>query len=245
VLRSFLDGQVFGQRTGSGLPTVLALHGWARTHADFDAVLTGGSAPLNAIALDLPGFGASPPPPAPWGASDYAKFLAGVLDEMDTPVVVLGHSFGGRVAIELATIRPGAIKGLVLTGVPIVPPSSGSRPAWKFRVLRTLHKRGLVSDVRMEAARQRYGSSDYRAAQGVMRQVLVRVVHERYDEQIAALVCPVSLVWGTDDDVAPLALAAQSVEGLDNVTIATYPGAGHLTPLTIPDALRQTVLAQL
>src|ERR1700685_2821353 len=93
VLRSFADGRLFGSVTGSEAPRVLALHGWARSHRDFDAVVAGeGPEPLPALALDLPGFGASPPPPAAWGAEAYAELVGRVLGEMASPVVVLGHS---------------------------------------------------------------------------------------------------------------------------------------------------------
>ena len=93
----------------------------------------------------------------------------------------------------------------------------------------------------MEALRQRYGSPDYRAAQGVMRQVLVRVVNETYDDQLRALQCPVELVWADDDTEAPLAVA-EGVAGLlarPNLTVCR--GAGHLLPLTAPEALRRAI----
>jgi pimeloyl-ACP methyl ester carboxylesterase len=67
VLKSFAGGALFGGGWGEGTPTVLALHGWRRTHDDFTPVsraaadLPGG--PLSALGPDLPGFGATPPPP--------------------------------------------------------------------------------------------------------------------------------------------------------------------------------------
>ena len=66
MLKSFAGGRLFGGAWGHGCPNVLALHGWARTHADFDAVFADrpGAVP-SAIGPDLPGFGATPPPPAP------------------------------------------------------------------------------------------------------------------------------------------------------------------------------------
>jgi len=114
--------------------------------------------------------------PRVWGAAEYAAFVAGVLDEMAAPVVVLGHSFGGKVAVALAVQRPEAVRALVLTGVPLVATKAPVQPARAFALTRRAHRLGLVSDARMEAARQRYGSADYRAAEGVMRQILVKSV---------------------------------------------------------------------
>jgi len=247
VLRTFAEGRLFGSVTGSEAPRVLALHGWARSHRDFDAVVAGdGPAPLPALALDLPGFGASPPPPAAWGAEAYAELVGRVLDEMGSPVVVLGHSFGGRVALHLAIARPEVVHALVLTGVPLLHPlGRRSHVALAYRLTRRLHGLGLVSDAAMEASRQRFGSADYRAAQGMMRQVLVRAVNETYELQLDAVGCPVHLVWGADDTVAPLEVAERAVTRLAQGDLTVHPGVGHLTPLLIPSALRAAVVSCL
>lgn len=242
MLKAFDSGRLFGvvNRVGDAAPRVLALHGWRRTSADFDRVLAG--LPAGSIALDLPGFGASPEPPAGWGTEDYAKALVPVLSELDGPAVVLGHSFGGRVAVRLAAAQPQSVRALVLTGVPLIRRAPAGRPALSFRVVRWLHRRGLVPDERMEALRRRHGSVDYRAAAGVMRDVFVRVVNESYEDDLRALACPVELVWGDDDRDAPLAVAEQARDIVGaGATLTVVPGAGHLTPLTAPEALRAAV----
>jgi len=235
-----------GERTGEGPPTVLALHGWARTHRDFARVLVPPDAPpVDAIALDLPGFGASPPPPEPWGSPEYARLVAEVLGQMAPRVVVLGHSFGGRVAVELASAHPESVGALVLTGVPLVHGAGRSRPALRFRLGRSLHRIGLLSESRMDRLRDRFGSSDYRNAHGVMRQVLVRVVNERYDDALSSLRCPVDLVWGSEDDVATLALARAAAAHIADVRVFELAGVGHLTPLAAPGALHDALLRRL
>jgi pimeloyl-ACP methyl ester carboxylesterase len=247
VLRSFADGRLMGERFGAGPPVVLALHGWARSHGDFTGVLSpAGAEPLDAIALDLPGFGATPPPPEAWGSRQYVELVAQVLGEMSTPVVVLGHSFGGRVAVELAAARPDDVAALVLTGVPLLRPAGAPRrPAFGYRIGRALHRGGVVSEAKMEALRQRYGSTDYRSAEGVMRQVLVRVVNERYDDALDAIRCPVDLVWGDDDDVARVDVAHAVARRLSSARVIELPAAGHLTPLSAPAALRDALIARL
>jgi pimeloyl-ACP methyl ester carboxylesterase len=246
VLRAFADGRLTGETFGTGRPTVLALHGWARSHRDFGATFAPpGSEPLDAIALDLPGFGATSAPPAAWGSREYADLVAEVLAEMDTPAVVLGHSFGGRVAIQLAAQRPDDVAALVLTGVPLVHPGPGRKTPLTFRAGRLLHRAGLVSEPRMESLRQRYGSADYRAAEGIMRQVLVRTVNERYDDVLEVIRCPVTLVWGDDDDVVPITVARLAVDDLADAHVVVCPGAGHLTPLSAPAALREAVVDRL
>jgi pimeloyl-ACP methyl ester carboxylesterase len=235
MLTAYDNGRLFGARTGTGAPWVLALHGWQRTHRDFSRTLEG----IDAIAVDLPGFGASPPPAAAWGGAGYAEALLAVLEAFERPPVVLGHSFGGRVAVHLAAAHPDRVHALVLTGVPLVRPAGVVRPkvAWQFKVARALHTRKLVSDARMETMRQHYGAADYRNASGIMRAVNVVAVNETYEQQLAVIECPVELVWGDDDTAAPVAVAEQAAALLPTATLTRLPGVGHLTPLLAPEAL--------
>jgi len=243
MLTSFAGARLFGESYGSGTPWVLALHGWRRDHRDFDAVLAPPG--IDAVALDLPGFGSAPVPDAVWGTYDYAQAVAAVLDEMAAQVVVLGHSFGGRVAVHLAASRPERVAGLVLSGVPLHRAANArARPPLRLRVARGLAARGLVSHERIEALRQRYGSDDYRAASGMMRDILVRTLAEDYSKVLAQIHCPVELVWGDDDTAAPLAVAVRAQGELADAHLVVCHGAAHLTPLTVPDELR-AALARL
>jgi pimeloyl-ACP methyl ester carboxylesterase len=235
-------GPIFAQVHGTAAPKVVALHGWGRRGADFDAVL----AARDAVALDLPGFGATPPPAAGMGAAGYASMVAESLDELGTgPYVVVGHSFGGRVATVLAARRPDLVDGLVLTGVPLLRKATVSLPPLRYRMLRSANRIGLVSDERMERERRSRGSADYRAATGVMRDVLVTVVNESYDGELAELRCPVELVWGADDADVPVAVAEQAREIIvaagGRVSLAVLNGVGHFTPTSAPDELRAAI----
>lgn len=248
MLRTFAGGRFFGTQSGDADPRILALHGWGRTHRDFDAVLRPvGGLDLAAVAIDLPGFGATPPPTEPWGSADYSASVAALLEEMPGPVVVLAHSFGGRVAVHLAAERPEAVRALVLTSVPLLRLTPPRRAPLAYRAVRSLHRAGLVGDERMERARRRHGSADYAAASGVMRQVHGRVVAESYEAQLDAIACPVTLVWGDDDATVPLAVAESALRRLHDARpagdadLVVLAGAGHLVPLTEPRSLRLAV----
>jgi pimeloyl-ACP methyl ester carboxylesterase len=243
MLRSF-GGSLFGVQTGSAPARVLGLPGWMRSRTDLLGVVDG----LDAVVLDLPGFGgASPPPPSAVGAAGYADLVTPALDACADRVVVLGHSFGGRVAVHLAARHRERVATLVLTGVPrLVAPEHRSRPARSFRLARWLHRHHLLSDARMEAMRQQRGSVDYRNATGVMRDVLVIVVNEDYGDVLPAVTCPVELVWGDDDTAAPLTEVERARSRFAGPTkLTVVPGAGHLTPLTAASALRAAIDAHL
>jgi pimeloyl-ACP methyl ester carboxylesterase len=253
VLRSLAGGALFGEVWGTTPARVLALHGWARSHGDFAPVFDG--AGLDVVAPDLPGFGATPAPPVAWGSDDYARALEGLFAAgrgeeggagggplLRAPAVLLGHSFGGRVALRLAAARPHLVAALVLTGVPLLPrPGARRRPPLAFRALRTLGRAHLVSEARLEAARRRYGSSDYRNAEGVVRGVLVRVLSEEYETSLRALRCPLELVWADDDTEAPLSVATGIAALVPGAVITRCGSVGHLTPLSAPAALRAAV----
>jgi pimeloyl-ACP methyl ester carboxylesterase len=228
---------LFGERFGPSAP-VLALHGWGRSRGDWAGVLasTGG------LAVDLPGFGAAPPPLQAMGAADYAEAVEPVLDALGATVVVIGHSFGGRVAVHLAARRPAVVAGLVLAGVPLVRlPGAKTGIALRYRAVRLARRLRLVPGATLEQARRRYGSADYRAASGVMRDVLVRVVGESYEEQLAAVACPVHLVWGAADLVVPPVVAERALALLDSGTLTVLPGVGHDVPAEAPEALATAV----
>lgn len=242
-LSSFAGGRLWGARYGTSPAKILGLHGWARGHSDFDPVLEG----MEAVALDLPGFGVTPEPPASWTTAEYARHVSSVLDEMaDGPLVVVGHSFGGRVAAWLvrlhgpqASAQPGRrnhISALVLTGAPLAPfPGSGpGRPALGYRAGRALHRAHLMTEARMERLRQRYGSDDYRRASPLMRGVLVKAVAETaasaYVEPVAEFAAAggtVVLVWGERDTVASLEGTRRGL-GLGEESVRVVRGAGHI-----------------
>jgi pimeloyl-ACP methyl ester carboxylesterase len=241
MLRSFCDGSVFADRIGAERPALVALHGWGRDRSDLAGCVEG----YDALSLDLPGFGASPAPPTAWSSADYAELVSLVITEAtDAPVVLLGHSFGGRVALCLAAAHPEQVGGLALTGVPLPRPDGGppARSPLGYRVIKRLHRSHLVSDEVMERARRRHGSADYRNATGVMRDVLVRLVHENYDQELSRLRGPVELVWGELDTAAPLRGAQRAEAMLAEAGVAVRltvdPGGNHDTPLRHPAELR-------
>lgn len=242
ALKSLAGGRLFGTACGQKPPRVLALHGWGRSHRDFSAALEG----LDAIAVDLPGFGASPPPEAAIGAHGYAEIVASVLSHFDRPPVVVGHSFGGRVAVALESDAPGSFAGMVLTGVPLVMRAHTSKPPLGYRVVKAANRLGIVSDERLEREKRSRGSVDYRSATGVMRDVLVTAVNESYERELAAIDLPVRLLWGERDTEVPVEVAERAMEILgERASLSIVERGGHLLPVTDPDRVRAEIEALL
>lgn len=240
MLTSLAGGRLLADKTGATPPTVVALHGWARSGADFSAIVAG----LDAVAPHLPGFGTTDAPPEAWGSAEYAQLVAEAIEPF-APVIIVGHSFGGRVAVRLAAARPELVRGLVLTGVPLLRLAPAGRPALSFRIIRWLAARHLVPQSVLEAQRRAHGSADYNAAQGVMRDVMVRVVNEDYRDDLARITAPVRMVWGEHDTAAPADAGRAASELVSGARFRVVPGAAHLLDGDLRDAVREELLTMI
>ena len=236
MLTSLAGGRLLADKTGATPPRVVALHGWGRSGADFAEILAG----TDAVAPHLPGFGGTEPPGDAWGSAEYAELVAEAITPF-APVVIVGHSFGGRVAVRLAARYPQLVSALVLTGVPLLRLAPASKPALSFRVARALANRRILPESVLERQRRKHGSADYNAAQGVMREIMVKVVNEDYADDLARISVPVRMVWGENDTAAPMPAGDAASRLLANATFRSVPAAGHL----LEGALRDEVRAEL
>lgn len=218
--------------TGNG-PDVVLLHGWGCRGDIWTGVQRHlGTSGFRVTSLDFPGFGGSVEPPAPWGMDDYAawfeKFTAAL--GIDRPVLV-GHSFGGRVAIVHAAHH--AVSKMVLVDSAGVKPRRGPRyyaKVWTFKTLKHLsplvlgHKK---AEAIIERQRARAASADYLAASPVMRGTLSRVVGEDLRRHMSHIAAPTLLVWGSKDTATPLRDAKAMERLIPDAGLVVFEGAGH------------------
>ncbi len=240
MLRAYGDGTLFGEPYGDGPIHVVWLHGWGRRGRDFAVCATNlADRGVASVTLDLPGFGASPLPTVAGGARHYATLLAGPLKDLSAGrLILVGHSFGGRIATVLAATHPEFVAGVVLTGAPLLRTGPSGAPPLQYRIIRALHRRGMIGEQRMEAARQRFGSLDYRNATGVLRDVLVASVNESYEDELAHITVPVALVWGEHDTEVPVAVAERAQNLIHSAhSLRVVASVGHLMPIEAPQEL--------
>jgi len=196
---------------------LLFLHGWGGSRESLRGIATLFQHRYRVHLIDLPGFGDAPPPPAAWGTVEYADLVQQyIFDRLAGAVVLIGHSFGGRVSLRLAARHLPAIRGMVLIGVPGLPPPAFSRTAVRRTAIRRLRRvlvatRGITGQRPIEWHTRRFGSKDYQAA-GPMRSVLVKTVNEDLTESARMAAIPVLLLWGTDDTESPPWMAERYAE---------------------------------
>jgi pimeloyl-ACP methyl ester carboxylesterase len=236
AIQALADGRVLAERIGGSPARVVALHGWGRTGADFTEVLAG----LDALAIHLPGFGPTAAPDTAWGTEDYARVVADAIEPIG-PVVLVGHSFGGRIAVRLAASRPELVSALVLTGAPLVRLAPTAKPSLSYRIVKAFHRLGVVPEAMVESRRKKSGSADYNAAQGVLRDILVKTVNENYDADLERISMPTWLVWGENDTAAPTAAGKIASERIRGARWIVVPDEAHLLTPTLGVAVRAAV----
>ncbi|HVA21072.1 MAG TPA: alpha/beta hydrolase [Candidatus Micrarchaeia archaeon] len=207
------DAAIAGlERPGVGAPVVL-LHGWGARADTFTALLVRLRTPRPVWAPDLPGFGESPLGAGGWTTAAYAALVRRWVEEAGWDrVSLLGHSYGGGVAVRVAA-GPGApVDRLCLcdaAGLRLSPAADVRRSRLAYRRRRRLGR--LVPPRwrgRLEARwRERYGSTDYRAA-GPLRPTLVDAVNEDLAPVARTVSVPTLLLWGAQDQDLPVATAA-------------------------------------
>lgn len=104
---------IFYQEFGKGRDTMLLLHGWGQSHSFWKDVIDKYATKYHIYTLDLPGFGLSQEPSTTWSLYKYADFIHQFITTFHiTNLILIGHSFGGRVSSIYASKYP--IKKLVL-----------------------------------------------------------------------------------------------------------------------------------
>ena len=204
---------------GTGRPLLL-LHGWGVSSDLFAPILAGLEPGRRLIVPDLPGFGATPEPDAPWSVHEYAAWCVALLDRLGIKDCdVIGHSNGGRIGIVLAAEHPERIGRMVLAG------SAGIRP-----------KRTLRDIARVRT---------YKALRAVERSPLVPVGLRRYAQRRAdrlpASPTPVTRSWGEQDTEAPIDDGRLMERLIPDAGLVVFEGAGHYAYLEQPDRFRRIV----
>lgn len=219
-------------------PVVVFAHGWDRTHKDFMPVaeLIAGSA--RAILLDLPGFGDSPRPAETWGTEEYARALRDLIvrELGHERFIWVGHSFGGRIGLRMASMQDSPIEHLiVVAGAGVkrpVPWWQSLRPWLRSQAFRRRRGRATTEDA-LIALERRYGSPDYvRSRETGLRDIFVKTVTEDQSENARAIRCPTTLIYGARDTETPPAIGRILNELIPNSTYIECPVFDHHSILT-------------
>jgi pimeloyl-ACP methyl ester carboxylesterase len=224
-------GSITYARRPGAPPPLLLLHGWG-TDSSFMWPVTDQLPGRHAICPDLPGHGASPNPPAPWGVPEYAAAVADLArqDAGGGPFDVVAHSFGARIGLRLAASGEVPLRRLLLTGAAgLRAPGASAKPRASVRMARFAARHGgTAGEALRERVYERVGSEDYRqAVRDGLRETFVKVVNDDLRDLLGEIRVPVLLVFGDRDDATPIERGREMADAIPDAALVTFEGRGH------------------
>lgn len=202
---------------------ILLLHGWGQNIAMMKPLGDNLCNRFRITILDLPGFGESDEPKEAWNIAKYTEILEEFVRKLQIKKpIIIGHSFGGRLAIRYSSKNH--IEKLVLFGSPCIRVeeklSLTVRFLKKLKTLPGLNEFG-------EYMKKYIGSRDYKAASPIMRQTLVQVVNEDLSKYAREIEEPTLLIWGDNDTEAPLNDAKELEKIMVDAALIVLPGTHY------------------
>lgn len=237
-------------------PVVVLIHGLSSWMGFWEYQVPALSDRYRVLALDLPGYGASGRPDAPYTPPWYADLVSGWLDAVGVPsATIVGHSMGGQIALHLALRDPARVERLVLSAPAgferFRPGAARWMKTWWHEEraleasedeLRTTFTRVVfnrpdagVERLLEERVRMQHHPSFQGTAVAVSRSIAGMIDHPVVD-RLGEIAQPTLVVFGTDDRMIPnpvfhggrtRTVAVEGAERLPHARLVMLPGAGH------------------
>ena len=202
---------------------IILLHGWGQNIEMMKPIGDNLAENFRITIIDFPGFGESEEPKEAWDISMYAEMLGELIKELKIKKpTIMGHSFGGRVAIRYSANNP--IEKLVLFGSPCI--RLQQKQPLKVRILKKIKTLPGMEKIG-EYMKKYIGSRDYKAASPMMRQILVNTVNEDLSKFASKIEEPTILIWGEDDTEAPLEEAKMLEKIMPDAGLIVLPGTHY------------------
>ena len=263
------DRQTTGRPAGLGAHELVLLHGQPGSPADWHQIAARLPAQLHAVAPDRPGYGCSPRP-----AGGFAANARTVLNDLDrlgiTRAVLVGHSYGGGVALSAASLAPGRVAAVVLlasvgpgclTGWDrlLAAPGAGqlcAQVAWRLtpwmaraRLARIARQRGrpLRPDEHVNWQVWAHAGRGHRPLWRTFlteQRALLRELGE-LEHALASVRAPVLVLADPNDTVVPFETARRLARALPEARLQLVEGAGHHLPRRAPEVVADAIVAFL
>lgn len=255
-----------------GRQIALLIHGWSSSWYAASPLLGQLAQRFHVIAIDLPGYGQSPPLEETTTIPRYVDLLADLIGQIsDGPVVLVGHSMGGMISVTLALTHPVLVERMVLLS-----PTISGRLSTAINLfispITMLERFGLGSLVVTSTERAFVGltdrlmrpvsfaertgitEADYerlrmdarRPGQGRARAECYRAMLENdLSGRLSQIETPSLVIWGAEDNTVPLRDAGVVADEWPTADLRILPKAGHWPQFEAPDTTRRMVAAFL
>ena len=238
-----IDGsRVHYRVSGQGRPLIL-MHGWGCNLTTVASIEKTAAQTHTVYNIDFPGFGQSPEPSDIWDVEQYTTLVEKMADKLgiDSPVLV-GHSFGGRVAILYASRSP--VDKVVLVDAAGLKPRRSLKyyvKVYWFKTAKNIVKLVMPrakADKIIENMRGKRGSADYNSSTPMMRAILSKIVNEDLTDRLSLIKAPTLLIWGEDDTATPMWMARKIEQLVPDAGLVSFKGCGHYSFLDNPMGFR-------
>lgn len=219
---------------------VVFLHGWGSRAAHLKSIFE--NLP-NFVALDLPGFGGSDLPLAPWGVAEFASFLKNFLEKLEirSPIFV-GHSVGGSIIIKYLAEGGTAKKAILIDSAGI---RKRGLKIFLYKIVTKIFK--LVFSLpglnifKAKIRKKFYcaiDSVDYIEA-GKMTEGYKKIIRDDLTDDLPKIKTPTVLIWGENDRDTPLWQGELMREKIEGAKLFVIPSAGHFSFIDQPERFRE------
>jgi pimeloyl-ACP methyl ester carboxylesterase len=238
----------------------LLIHGWSSSWFAMSPLLSLLSKRYHCLAVDLPGYGKSPPPAKRATIAGYADLLAALIkDVTKRPAILIGHSMGGMISMTLALRHPNLVERMVL----LCPTVSGrlslyinlfvspivvlERFAVAGKIVSLLEPQMMgVTDRLMRptfAERSGVTLEDYerlradarRPGQGRVRaECFWAMRNGDLRGKLSKIEAPALVIWGMEDDTVPLRDASILADEWPDADLRIIPQASHWPQFETP-----------
>lgn len=212
---------------------IVILHGWghsAKMWQIFASKLHGHKVTI----LDLPGFGGEKLISQNWGIDNYAKWVVKKIKKQKTKnkkLVLIGHSFGGKIATEIALRNPKMISKLILVASPVI-----RRPLFYIKLKIALYK--LLKGVFPLNIKKLFYADEYKdAAKSNMATIFKKSVEYDRTKELKKLNTQTLIIWGEKDKTAPVRLAKEMHSLIPHSQLKIIKEADHNIYLENPNIL--------
>ena len=205
---------------------------------------------IEVLVLDLPGFGITPSPNIAWGRDDYINWIFQKIKEKDWPKFnLLGHSFGGGLAVKIATNFSEHIEKLILCSPAIIKRRSIIKiylfywVAYVGKKIFSLPGLKIFYPLSQKLIYKLAGARDYYLADGIMKEVMKKIGKEDSLEGLLEKIKIKTLIlWGKRDDVLPLKDAYLIKEKIRDSELKIISKARHSPHREAPEELVKSIL---
>lgn len=219
------------------------MHGWGCDHTTVRSIANSINHKIKVFNVDLPGHGTSSEPPSAWGVEDFTQLMEKFCREtgIKNPIPI-GHSFGGRISILMASRND--IKKMVLVDAAGIKPKRSLKYYLKVYSFKTAKKLLPIllgktkGEKAIQAWRGKAGSADYRNSSPIMRAVMSKCVNEDLKHVMPDIKASTLLIWGENDTATPLSDAKTMQKLIPDAGLVSWPGCGHYSFLDNPGTFR-------